>query len=192
MGFWLPDSDRVCPNSRELEAEEERAAVMGRFALATVAARLVRLVSLRSWPHKALLLLDGEAEARDTLAALRSDYDNFQRLQRFQALGNSHAAALARRSVLGLPTVRQLCLALQGGAGDGPWVVSPLLRLFLRRKSERLTGPLICEDGFDAQKNHNIVNGKQRYMMPQKASALLLTQEVLTHSWGFQGSAKVS
>lgn len=192
MGFWLLDSDRLCPNSRELEAEEERAAIMGRFALAIVAARSVRLVSLRSWPHKALLLLDGEAEARDTLAALRSDYENFQRLQRFQALGNSHAAALVRRSVFGLPTVRQLCLALQGGAGDGTWVVSPSLRLFLQRKSERLTGFLICEDGFNAQKNHHIVKGKRRYMMPQKASALLLTQEVLTHSWGFQGSAKVS
>lgn len=177
MGLWLPCSKAPCPTDHLLFVEEARATMAGRLALSMVAARASRGVALlRGWPHRAVRLLD-EQLAAETIGALRSDQERFLALRRLGAQGHSKAAMLAKRSCMSLPFVQQLCLALCKSPGDA-WALTEDTKRWMIMKQRRLVGSLICEDGFNIQKNHQVIKSKRRYMKPQKSSALLITEQV--------------
>lgn len=178
IGFWTPASGKPCPVEEQLASEDELASLAGKFALCFVGARMVRAVwLLRGWPHRSLMILAGGQKAQETVSALRADWEAYQHLLTLAATGNPRAKMLAQRSVMALTSVRQLCEALLRSPA-GPWQLFPEFLEWLAAKQKRLVSSLICEDAFNCQKNNNIVKGRRKYMRPQKASCLLLREQV--------------
>lgn len=145
---------------------------MCRMVLAWVVARSVRAIYLvRSWPNRALRILQGGAIAARTIAQLRSDYQVYMQL-RAKATQNTRAATLEKRSIFRLTPVLQLVEGLRGD--DGEWRSSRTFEDWLRRKTLRIGSSILCEDAFNIQKNSNVVKSKRRYMAPHKAAVVVL------------------
>lgn len=181
VGLWLPGLGKDLPVDEGLLVQEELAAGMARAALAMIAARAVRSIYiLRSWPHRALRILDGGPAADETIHQLRRDYEVYCDLRRIAGSGNPRAATLEKRSVFRLVAVQQIVTALeQGNGGRDTWAASPAFRQWLTRKSMRLQSSLMCEDTFNIQKNSSVVKSKRRYMVPQKAAVVALDKKAL-------------
>lgn len=146
-GFWLPALGRPPRAAENLLQEDDLARCFGRLALAMVSARATRTVSLlRGWPQRSLKMLNDDASAAREIPALQADYDRFLTLQAFERSGNPRAAALAKRSIMALPAVQQLRLALELAPGGGCRMY-PDLADWLKQKERRLMGSVICEDG---------------------------------------------
>ena len=181
IGFWIPPGTRPCPADEQLLYEEQVADIMGRLVLGMVAARCVRTIYIvRGWPHRALRILNGGDEAGRTMRELENDFKVFEKLEKLADRGDADAKKIVGRHAMRVPCVKQLVTALQR-APTVAWTSYDKLVGWLKKEERRMVGSLICEDGFNVQKNSNIVKGKRRYMRPQKACALLARKEVVRY-----------
>lgn len=177
IGFWTPNLGTACPENQALNDEQTNATTFGDLILAMVAARASRaVVMLRGWPDRSIRCLEGGSVAQDTLEALRVDYSNFQRLKKVASTGNKRAEVLAKRSLFNTMPVMQLALACESSP-TGSFMMWPAFMAWLPQKHRRQVGSLICESAFNLQKNANCIKGKRRYMRPDKATDICLTEK---------------
>lgn len=170
-----------------VESQCELAAKLAHLVLAMVAARLARgLWLLVGWPHQLLRCLSPSVDSVGVLAEFREDVDVFRGMV---ALGREHRSGVGpwlERSPMHLPYVIQCARALHRRS----WTIDPSFVAFLRRKSQRFTNSVICEDGFNIGKNSGRIKGERRYMRPAKFLTTVIAKSLTTKLHRYRGVSR--
>ena len=165
-----------------LEEDDRMCAVFGKFGIHLFAARIRRcFYAWHGWPHRLFRILLSDEDARDVIAAFKSDYESYHQLQRVVNPCNELQEILGR-SVFTLPKAKQWVCAFQASA----WTKTDDIMQMAHEKAGGLSSSLMVEEFIHYMKNMKRSKTGKRLRRPHRAMATVIGQQLLETRFDFK------